>query len=71
MDALGRGSREEAYAAATQDVPLRRASAPAEIAGAVAWLLSDDAAYVNGAVIPIDGGVTIVDAGTLAFGTMG
>jgi NAD(P)-dependent dehydrogenase (short-subunit alcohol dehydrogenase family) len=71
MDALGRGSREEAYAAATQDVPLRRASAPAEIAGAVVWLLSDDAAYVNGAVIPIDGGVTIVDVGTLAFGTMG
>jgi len=70
MDALGLGSREEAYAAATQDVPLRRASSPGEIAGTVAWLLSEDASYVNGAVIPVDGGVTIVDVGTLAFGSV-
>jgi len=70
MDALGLGSREEAYAAATQDVPIRRASSPEEIAGTVAWLLSEDASYVNGAVIPIDGGVTIVDVGTLAFGSV-
>ena len=69
MDSLGLGSREEAYAAATRDVPLRRASSPEEIAGSVAWLLSEDASYVNGAVIPIDGGVTIVDVGTLAFGS--
>jgi len=68
MDALGLDSREEAYAAATQDVPLRRASSPEEIAGSVAWLLSEDASYVNGAVIPVDGGHTMVDVGTLAFG---
>jgi len=68
MDALGLGSREDAYARATRDVPLRRASEPEEIAGSVAWLLSDDASYVNGAVIPVDGGLTIVDVGTLAFG---
>ena len=49
-------SREAAYAASTQDVPLRRPSTPEEIAGTVAWLLSDDASYVNGAVIPVDGG---------------
>ena len=68
MDSLGRGSREEAYAEVTADVPLRRASSPEEIAGSVAWLLSDDASYVNGAVIPVDGGHTMVDVGTLAFG---
>lgn len=68
MDSLGLGSRDDAYAVSTQDVPLRRASSPEEIAGSVAWLLSDDASYVNGAVIPVDGGVTIVDVGTLAFG---
>jgi meso-butanediol dehydrogenase/(S,S)-butanediol dehydrogenase/diacetyl reductase len=70
MDSLGHDSREEAYAAATRDVPLRRASSPEEIAGSVAWLLSEGASYVNGAVIPIDGGVTIVDVGTLAFGSV-
>ena len=70
MDTLRLSSREEAYATATQDVPLRRPSTPEEIAGSVAWLLSDDASYVNGAVIPVDGGVTIVDVGTLAFGKL-
>lgn len=37
-------------------VPLRRSGLPEEIASVVAFLLSDDAAYVNGAVIPVDGG---------------
>ena len=68
VETLGLDSREGAYAVATQDVPLRRPSEPEEIAAAVAWLLSDDASYLNGAVIPVDGGVTIVDVGTLAFG---
>jgi NAD(P)-dependent dehydrogenase (short-subunit alcohol dehydrogenase family) len=71
MDALGLSSREAAYAVVTRDVPLRRPSTPEEIAGTVAWLLSDDAAYVNGAVIPVDGGHTTVDVGTLAFGKSG
>jgi NAD(P)-dependent dehydrogenase (short-subunit alcohol dehydrogenase family) len=68
MDALGLETREQAYATVTQDVPLRRPSSPEEIAGTVAWLLSADASYVNGAVLPVDGGHTMVDVGTLAFG---
>jgi meso-butanediol dehydrogenase/(S,S)-butanediol dehydrogenase/diacetyl reductase len=67
MDGLG-GPREEAYARVTEDVPLRRPSTPEEIAGVVAWLLSAEASYVSGAVIPVDGGHTMVDVGTLAFG---
>jgi 2-deoxy-D-gluconate 3-dehydrogenase len=37
-------------------IPLGRWAMPEEIAGPVAWLLSDDARYVTGAVIPVDGG---------------
>lgn len=38
-------------------VPLGRAGRPDEIAGAVAWLLSDDAAYATGAVLRVAGGL--------------
>jgi len=37
--------------------PLKRLGAPEDIAGPVAFLASDDSAYINGAVIPVDGGL--------------
>jgi meso-butanediol dehydrogenase / (S,S)-butanediol dehydrogenase / diacetyl reductase len=46
-------------------VPQQRASTPDEQAKPIAWLLSDEAAYVNGATLVVDGGTTIVDAGML------
>jgi meso-butanediol dehydrogenase/(S,S)-butanediol dehydrogenase/diacetyl reductase len=60
-------STEDAYRLATATVPQRRAASADEVAGAVCWLLSDAASYVNGAVLPVDGGSCVVDAGTLAL----
>jgi NAD(P)-dependent dehydrogenase (short-subunit alcohol dehydrogenase family) len=37
-------------------IPLGRAASPAEIAGVVAFLASDDAGMVTGVTIPVDGG---------------
>src|SRR5882757_302394 len=42
------------------DAPARRPGDPAEIAAAVAFLASDDAEYVHGARLPLDGGRTAV-----------
>ena len=41
----------------TSMVPLQRVAEPGEIAGVIAFLASDDAAYITGAVIPVDGGL--------------
>lgn len=38
-------------------VPLGRTATPDEIAGVVAFLASADAAYVTGAIVPVDGGL--------------
>jgi 3-oxoacyl-[acyl-carrier protein] reductase len=40
-----------------RNVPLRRLGDPDDIAGAVAFLCSDDAAYVTGQVLAVDGGL--------------
>ncbi|QCR19236.1 beta-ketoacyl-ACP reductase [Agrococcus sp. SGAir0287] len=38
-------------------IPAGRFASPEEVAKVITWLASDDAAYVSGAVIPVDGGL--------------
>ncbi len=40
-------------------VPLGRVGQPEEVASAVSFLCSDDAAYITGATIPVDGGMAM------------
>jgi 3-oxoacyl-[acyl-carrier protein] reductase len=48
---------EEATAAMIQATPLARVAEPDEIAGAVRFLASDDAAFITGEVLLVDGGL--------------
>lgn len=49
----------EAYAELMKLIPYKRIGEPEDIARAVAWLASDDADYVHGASIFVDGGMTL------------
>ncbi len=40
----------------TKEIPLKRVGESEEVAQVILWLLSDEASYVNGAIIPVTGG---------------
>jgi len=41
-----------------QRIPLGRAGTTTEVAAAIAFLASEDASFINGVNLPVDGGVT-------------
>jgi NAD(P)-dependent dehydrogenase (short-subunit alcohol dehydrogenase family) len=53
---------EQARAGIAAAVPLGRSGEPDEVARTVVWLASEQASYITGAVIPIDGGKTATGA---------
>jgi 3-oxoacyl-[acyl-carrier protein] reductase len=48
---------EETQAEYKKSIPAGRYGSTAEVAKVVTWLASDDASYISGAVIPVDGGL--------------
>lgn len=48
---------EKRRAEILRDIPLGRYAHSDEVAAAVRWLASDEAAYITGAIIPVDGGL--------------
>jgi NAD(P)-dependent dehydrogenase (short-subunit alcohol dehydrogenase family) len=55
LDALG----EQGAARLVELVPLKRAAQPEEVAAAVTFLASPEAAYISGVVLPVDGGMAM------------
>jgi 3-oxoacyl-[acyl-carrier protein] reductase len=51
------GLTEKQREAALERIPLKRTGTPADVAGVVAFLASEDAAYITGEVISVDGGL--------------
>ena len=55
-DFLGDGPREESYARFVSTVPLGRLSTPRDMANAALYLASDEADFITGVMLEVDGG---------------
>jgi NAD(P)-dependent dehydrogenase (short-subunit alcohol dehydrogenase family) len=54
---------DHVFAELDRATPLKAAADPTEYAGAILFLASQDASYVNGAILPVDGGRTALTPG--------
>lgn len=59
LEQFGYGTHDETAQLLTSATPLGRVAEPAEIAAVAAFVASDDAAFLTGLAIPVDGGRTI------------
>ena len=48
--------KEEIYAEVAKKIPVRRLGQPLDVANAVAFLISDEASYIDGTILVLDGG---------------
>jgi NAD(P)-dependent dehydrogenase (short-subunit alcohol dehydrogenase family) len=62
FEQISPGQPEKAEAMYAARIPMGRVGAPVECAQAIAWLLSDAASYVTGAVVTVDGGLSLGSA---------
>lgn len=61
-EGLRDGRSDQFIRSMENSIPMGRLGAPADIAGAVAFLVSDDAAYITGTTITVDGGQTLPES---------
>jgi 3-oxoacyl-[acyl-carrier protein] reductase len=57
-DFTGNGPDSSGSSGLLEAIPARRPGSPEDVAGCIRFLASDEAAYVTGAVLPIDGGMS-------------
>ena len=48
--------KDELYAEVAKKIPVQRMGLPSDVAAAVAFLISDQAGFINGCVVPLEGG---------------
>ncbi|MEM0488175.1 MAG: SDR family NAD(P)-dependent oxidoreductase [candidate division WOR-3 bacterium] len=59
MRGLSEEEKEQRFAKMASEVPMGRVGLPEEVASLVAYLVSDEASYITGAIIPVSGGLPL------------